>query len=408
MSSSSIHAAYPLEPKQGDGCVPAMVYAVLFVAGMTVLYAFFLDPFRNAIEAYGWTPTPCTIYASKIEPVTDKEKKNDKGGATIVGFRPEIKYSYRTAGKVHRSERVWFIRPGAETQTDAKKLVDKYPVGSQQQCYVNPSDEDFAVLERGFQPQLLIALIPLALTVAGVTGIVSRVLRRVSRPDPRFAPVHHYGTETTLTHRGKSGALSLFVTLLFAIFWNSIISFLVREVIKNWREGIPGCYGWFLTIFSIPFVLVGLLSLALPVYFFLKLFNPRPTLRLSIAEIPVGGAAELTWRFWGRYDRLHRLRISLEGREEATYQSTDETATAREVFATIPLIDTTKPQEIRWGKIGVNVPENAVPTFSSPHNRIAWAIHVCGEIRRWPDVDEEFEFNVLPALVPEPAGAVAS
>ncbi|HEV8291419.1 MAG TPA: hypothetical protein VGP94_05830, partial [Tepidisphaeraceae bacterium] len=100
MSSSSIHAAYPLEPKQQDGCVGSMIYAVLFLAGMIVLYAFFLDPFRDAITAYGWTPTPCTIYSSKVEPVTDKEKKNDKGGATIVGYRAEIKYSYRVAGRV--------------------------------------------------------------------------------------------------------------------------------------------------------------------------------------------------------------------------------------------------------------------------------------------------------------------
>jgi len=408
MSSSSIHAAYPLEPKQGDGCVGAMVYAVLFVAGMTVLYAFFLDPFQNAITAYGWTPTPCTIYSSKIEPVTDKERKNDKGGATIVGYRPEIKYSYRVAGKVHRSDKVWFTRPGADTQADAKKLVDRYPVGSQQQCYVNPKDDDFAVLERGFQPQLLIALIPLAFAVIGVTGIVSRVLRRVSRPDPKFRPVHRYATGATLTHHGKSGALALFVILLFAIFWNSIISFLLKEVIKNWREGIPGCYGWFLTLFSIPFVLVGVLLLALPVYFFLKLFNPRPTMTLTPAEALAGGTAELTWRFSGRHDRIHRLRISLEGREEATYESSEDTATAREVFRTITLIDTIKPPEIRSGKVSVAVPANAVPTFSAPHNRIAWAIHVCGEIHRWPDVDEEFEFNVLPASVLAPAGALAS
>src|SRR4051812_37547435 len=125
MSSSSIHTAYPPEPRQRDGCVGAMVYAVLFVAGMTVLYAFFLDPFRNAIAAYGWTPTPCSIYYSKVEPVTDKEKSKDKGGATIVGYRPEIKYSYRVAGKRHTSERIWFIRPGADTQADAKALVDK-------------------------------------------------------------------------------------------------------------------------------------------------------------------------------------------------------------------------------------------------------------------------------------------
>jgi len=78
------------------------------------------------------------------------------------------------------------------------------------------------------------------------------------------------------------------------------------------------------------------------------------------------------------------------------------------VFASISLLDTTRPQEIRWGKVKVAVPENAVPTFSAPHNRIAWAIHVCGEIRRWPDVDEEFEFNILPAAIREPAGAAAS
>src|SRR5258706_8146944 len=103
------------------------------------------------------------------------------------------------------------------------------------------------------------------------------------------------------------------------------------------------------------------------VYFFLKLFNPRPSLRLSTAEIPAGGSAELTWRFWGRYDRLHRLRISLEGREEATYQSSEDTATAREVFASISLLDTTRPQEIRWGKVKVAGAEKAVAPVLTPH-----------------------------------------
>jgi len=408
MSSSSIHAAYPLEPRQQGGCGGIIIYAVLFVAGMGVLYAFFLEPFRNWIAAREWRPTPCTVYVSTVEPVTDKEKKKDKGAATIVGYRPEIKYSYRIGGEVHRSDKIWFIRPAASTQADAKKLVDKYPVGSQQRCFVDPKNDDFAVLERGFGPQLLIAIIPALFAIAGITGIVSRVRQRVSKPDPRFAPVYHYGEGATLTHRSQSGLVALVVITIFAIAWNGIISFLLREVIKNWREGIPGCYGWFLTLFSVPFVVVGVILLCLPVYFFMKLFNPRPTLRLSKAEIAAGETAELTWRFWGRYDRLHRLRIYVEGREEATYQSNDDTATAREVFASIPLIDTTRPQEIRWGKVRVAVPENAVPTFSAPHNRIAWAIHVCGEIRRWPDVDEEFEFNVLPAAVREPAGAAAS
>ena len=37
---------------------------------------------------------------------------------------------------------------------------------------------------------------------------------------------------------------------------------------------------------AVPFVLIGLVLLAIPVYLFFKVFNPRPTLRLSVAEIP--------------------------------------------------------------------------------------------------------------------------
>src|SRR5205814_9510011 len=243
----------PLEPHHGRGCVAAAVYAVLFVAGMTVLYAFFLEPFHNAIAAYGWTPMPCTVYYSKVEPVTDKEKKNDKGGATIVGYRPEIKYDYRVNGHHHRSERIWFIRPSPDTQADAKKVVDKYPQSSEQQCFVDPKDEDFAVLERGFRPQMLIALFPAALAIIGVTGMVSRVLRRVSTPDPCFAPVHHPPPGATLTHRGKSGVLALLLTVLFVIVWYAAISFKVREVVKAWRGGVSGCWRWFLPCLRDPF-----------------------------------------------------------------------------------------------------------------------------------------------------------
>jgi hypothetical protein len=140
------------------------------------------------------------------------------------------------------------------------------------------------------------------------------------------------------------------------------------------------------------------------------LFNPRATLTLSPAQTPLGGTVELTWRFSGRYDRIHRLRISLEGREEATYGTGEDAKTARDVFMNISIIDTSKQPEIRAGKGQIKLPDNAIPTFVAPHNRIAWAIHLCGEIRNWPDVDEDFEFVVVPALQPQnqPAAAGAT
>src|SRR5258706_2022618 len=141
----SIHPTIPPEPRQGDGCIASLAYAILFLAGMIILYAFFLDPFRNAIAARNWIETPCWISTSRIETVTDKEKSKDRGQAAVVGYIPEVKYDYRIAGQHHRSERIWFIRPNPDTQADAKTIVDRYPVGTQRQCYVNPNQLDFAV-----------------------------------------------------------------------------------------------------------------------------------------------------------------------------------------------------------------------------------------------------------------------
>jgi hypothetical protein len=409
--NSPIHPAIPPEPKQGGGCVAAVAYAILFSAGVTILYAFFFEPFRNVIAARKWVATPCVIVTSELETVGEK-KEGEKRDGIETSYRPAVSYRYRFDGKPHKSERIWFIRWGADSYSDAKAVVDRYPKGSQHTAYVNPENPQIAVLERGFRPQLLIALAPALLVIIGAVGLANRVYRRVGTPDPRFRPVRHHSGGASATHHAKSGLVGLIFVIVFAGIWNFVVSFLVREVISNWREGLPGCHGWFLTFFAIPFVLVGMFTVILPFFLLLKMFNPRPTLTLTPAEAPAGGSMELTWRFSGRVERIHRLRVTLEGREEATYGSGDDAKTAREIFMTIPVIDTTRHTEIRAGKARVNIPLHAVPTFVAPHNRIAWAIHFCGEIRRWPDVEEEFEFNVLPAAAAarsqEPAEAAAS
>src|SRR4051812_38499136 len=128
---TSLHPAVPPESRQTGGCIGPIAYAVLFIAGMTILYSFFLDPFRNAIAARNWIETPCAITSSRVEEVTDKERSKDRGHAAVVGYIPEIKYDYRIAGQHHRSERIWFIRPNPDTQADARKIVARYPAGSQ-------------------------------------------------------------------------------------------------------------------------------------------------------------------------------------------------------------------------------------------------------------------------------------
>ncbi|HEX2974110.1 MAG TPA: hypothetical protein VHP11_17385, partial [Tepidisphaeraceae bacterium] len=65
-----------------------------------------------------------------------------------------------------------------------------------------------------------------------------------------------------------------------------------------------------------------------------------------------------------------------------------------EVFAMIPLADTTTPRVIRSGRRRLKMPADGVPTFCGEHNRIVWALRIHGQTKGWPDVDEEFEVKV--------------
>ncbi len=182
-------------------------------------------------------------------------------------------------------------------------------------------------------------------------------------------------------------------TLFFALFWNGIVSIFVWQVWKGWQTGDPD---WFLTIFMIPFVLVGLASFVFVGHFTLALANPRPRVTLLTGEPCLGDELRIEWIFTGRSSRLTHLRIFLEGREEATYRRGTDTVTEREVFATLPLVDTANDWEIPRGSAAVSIPDDTMHTFTGPSNKVVWELKVAGEIPRWPDVDQNFPVTIHP------------
>jgi hypothetical protein len=95
------------------------------------------------------------------------------------------------------------------------------------------------------------------------------------------------------------------------------------------------------------------------------------------------------------------LRVSLEGREEATYQSGKNTATDKNVFARLEIADVGVVPAMRSGDGTVTVPDNLMHSFTGSHNKIVWAIRVHGEIDHWPDINEDFPIKVLPAATPK-------
>jgi hypothetical protein len=136
------------------------------------------------------------------------------------------------------------------------------------------------------------------------------------------------------------------------------------------------------------------------VYFLLALFNPRPRITLTPGAVPLGGTFRVEWAITGRTDVLKRLRIRLEGREEATHQSGKNTATDTNVFASIEIADVTVAQAMSSGDGTVTVPASLMHSFIGSHNKIVWTIRVQGEIAHWPDISEDFPVTVLPQAIP--------
>ncbi|MGE5610534.1 MAG: DUF3592 domain-containing protein [Bacillota bacterium] len=407
----------PAQRREAGGCLAPLIFLVVLLAGVLIFYFVFWEPVSGAIESARWVKTPCVIVTSQIEVFRPGGKESvpvSKEDRSLSGkrFVPSVRYAYRYNNTLYHSTRIWFVRPAFNTLHEAEEIVERYPKGQERVCYVAPERPASSVLERGFKPDLLIALIPLGLAVGGLIGLAATVGPWVI-PLPmreRWRKRQLRAEETTRRRRGRrrvyapGGPFSfrphhdgrgLAILIVIAIVWNAMMIFLVQEVIDTWRGGIPELYGWALTLFAIPLLLVGVALVIPPGYFLLKLLRPRPTLILSSATVALGGEISVGWKIWANGGRIRRLRIFVEGREEATYTRGTNAYTDYEVFAIVPVADTTLPSEIRGGRKRLRIPKDTMPTFCSEHNKIVWALRIHGQMGIWPDVDEEFELQVV-------------
>jgi hypothetical protein len=361
------------------------------VIGLVIFAAVFVRPAVRFVKASSWIETPCMVVSSTV-----RSHASDDGTTYSV----DILYEYQYGGHSLRSNRFGFLDASSSGYDGKRAIVDRYPPGAQATCWVDPDDPATAVLDRSFQLIYLLGLFPLVFVVIG-WALVAHMRKQ--------APKAACGTAATAAtvEPESSGPLELepqvsplgklFGMVLFACIWNGIISVFVWQVVSSWRSGHPD---WILTIFMIPFVLVGLALLGGVGYTTLALVNPRPHLTLTPGHPRLGDDLRVEWRLSGRVSRIRHLRIVLKGREEATYQRGTDTVTDKKTFAAYDVVDTSNNWEIGRGVASLTVPEDTMHSFEATHNKIVWTLEVKGEIQRWPDVDDAFPINILP-LPPE-------
>ena len=391
----------------GAGCL-AVFFGIFLLFGLAFL-AFFAVPAARILSARAWRETPCTILHSEV-----RSHASSDGDDT---YSVAVRYAYVVDGREYSSERYEFLGGSSSGTSGKEAVVRRLPPGTRTVCYVDPANPAEAVLERGLTLQYLFALIPLLFVAIGGGGVAwalgpgRRAERRKASggaaawlPDAGTASDPAAGLAAgaaggPLALKPRHTPLGRFLGgVLVAAIWNGIVGVFVWKLYQDWRGGAQpeGCLVLFLGVFG----LVGLLLLLNVPYQLLALANPRARLTLSRATLPLGAPAQLEWSFSGLAGRIRALRVTVEGHEEAQYRRGTSTYTDREAFATLEVVATELPSMIPSGVAAFAIPAGSMHSFESSHNKIVWTLKLHGEIRRWPDVNEEFELKVLPREEP--------
>ena len=378
-------------------------FGALFAAVGGLLFWFLaLVPLTQTWAARSWERRTCTVEQSAV-----LSHDGDEGTTYSV----DILYRWERGRGVERSSRYGFFGGSSSGYAAKAEIVRAHPPGAEVPCWVDPVRHGEAVLARDPGAWALLAAFPLVFLAAGAAMIAAgaRALRR--SPDqaartargelavraseetadclPAVDPTP--GPATLAPESSRAGRVA--GVAIAAVFWNGIVSVFLGQAWASFQRGSPD---WFLTVFLLPFVAVGIGLVFAFLYTLLALRNPRPQLVLGVRAASPGETIDLGWSFAGAAQRLARVRISLQGIEHATYQVGTDSRTATETFHELVLADVSAPACAAGGRLRVTIPADAMHSFSAANNKIVWQLAVHGEIRLWPDADEVFPLAVLP------------
>jgi hypothetical protein len=328
------------------------------------------------------------------------ESKSSKGGST---YRIEVAYHYRVDGQAYASKSYQFSTGSSSGRQGKQKVVDQYPAGRETVCYVNPSKPSEAVIKRGLNVEMLYGLFGLLFAGVGALGLFYFPFMARSQyygqygqvsAQKKAVPTFTPASAEPVALKSQMTPLGQFLGLTaFALFWNGFIGVFVYMIFFRHSSDTP----WFAKALILVFVLVGVLLLFAAAGSFMALFNPRVLLSARTNAVPLGGVYQFEWRVKGRADRLRKMRIVLEGREEAWYRSGKNHQAVTQVFAEIPIVQTMDNEPVsERGQGQVTIPAGLMHSLSGVHNKILWRLRVHAEVARFPKVEEDYVLNVLP------------
>ena len=386
-------------------------FTVFLLFGGTLSWFITLEPMARARAAQQWTEVDCRIIDSKV--------RTHHGDSTT--YSADVLFEYDIAGRTYRSNRA-DVRSGSSSDRGSyQRIVNQNPSGRRTTCFVNPADLYDSVLDRSPPPLWSPALIALIFPLVGAIGLTAVIVssRRAAAPRTLSEPAWTSPLETPQTAGAPRDDVDLALprvdpaarilrprrsrigrvigVLFFACVWNGAMYILfINQLLPQWQSGFS-IGAVFFSLFALPFMAVGLLLVYMVGHSALAILNPRFTLELDHAPVRLGDACSVIYRMSGRRMPIGMLTFRLIGRESATYRHGSNTSTDHHEFLNEVIFQSKDATTHADGTLSLRVPAGAVPSFRAQNNKIEWLITVHGDIRRWPDVDQEYPLHVLPA-----------
>jgi hypothetical protein len=200
----------------------------------------------------------------------------------------------------------------------------------------------------------------------------------------------------------QSNAWKLLIVTVFALLWNGVTYSLVAVAVTEITRGRPD---WFLVVFSLPFLAVGVWAI---VRFFQLMWiytGIGPTI-VEVSDHPLLAGKEYQVFFsQAGHLNMKRLKLSLICEEEATYQQgTDVRTEVRRVYQQVIVRHNDfkiSPSELFEEVVTFRVPPQVMHSFQSFHNAIKWKLVVQGKASGWPLFERWFPVIVFPPARPQ-------
>lgn len=371
------------------------VFVIFLIIGISIMIFGFIRPIVGIIDAkLNWQAVECDILSSDI-------KTNSSSDGTTYAI--DILYSYVFNGQEYVSNKYDFMGGSSSGYSSKRKVIEQYPQNSKRICFVNPRNPRIAVLNRGISLLIFIlGVFGFVFAVVGFGGI--RHFNKDNSIKTSYDPVRNqrksalrgFNQKNFISRKGpviltsKLTPMKNFIgILIFTLIWNGIMFFISFVDSGN----------IFKALISFPIVIfatIGFLLFVPVVYCFLALFNPRAKIEINSTDFILGDKICLKWKFDGNTSNISRLDIFLEAIESATYRRGTDTYTSTEIFYKKSLIETINSFEIKAGSCEILIPENTMHTFVSSNNKVLWFIKLKGQVKNWPDINQEYQVNVGP------------